>query len=391
MALKVAVFATHYPYPETTREYVSNGGARVAREVATGLAERRHDVTVFSSGSEEKSESIQSGVKVVRHNPIFRVGGTNLSPRLMAPVTEDFDILHAHNTTPPGMIAGYITAKWSGTPLVVTHHGNDRYVPMGSLPKRCLDYVYSEVVLDRILSRASAITLPSGTYLEESERMARYRDKTRVIPNGVHREEFQNTNSRGEIEERFEIHEDTVVVLFVGELSEKKDPSTLISAFQQVVTETDDIRLIVAGDGPRLDELRGVAPPDIILPGYVDERTKRGLFGRADVFCLPSQFPTEVFPLTILEAYASGTPVVVSDLRTFEEFVIEDETGLVFERANPQDLADKLSEIVSDADLRRFLGQNAAVLSGGYQWSEILTQYESLFTELTGPNRLEDG
>src|SRR5262249_55231082 len=121
--------------------------------------------------------------------------------------------------------------------------------------------------------------------------------------------------------------------LFVGRLSKEKGLETLAAAWRLL----PDIRLAVAGDGPlALDWASNVS-----LLGSQSRDQVVELMGRSQVTIVPSVW-YETGPLTVLESFACGTPVIASDLGSMAERVQHHRTGLLFRPGDPEDLAAKV-------------------------------------------------
>lgn len=372
--MRIAVHTSHYPYSENRSGYVSGGGERVAQSVSRGLANRGHDVTVHTAAVDTAERYREDGVEVVRYRSFARIGKTSVSPGQFLPVTDAADVIHVHNTTPPGVISGCLHAASVKSPMVLTHHGNDRYVPDGSPVKRILDYIYAEQLLDYILQRSAAVTLPSEAYLSESERLQRVRSKISTIPNGINIAQYDRPETRSIAEGTFGLSPDDNVVVFLGDMIAKKGPDLLVDAAKRF----DNATVVIAGSGPLLKQCRATAGDSVILPGYISEDIKIALLNRADVFCLPSRTHTEVFPLVLLEAYASRTPVIASDLGTFEGLITES-TGRFFPRENAVTLAKTIRTFLANPKEREKLAAGAREAAEKYRWPEIAKLYESLF------------
>jgi glycosyltransferase involved in cell wall biosynthesis len=356
---------------------VSGGGERVAKSVSEGLAASGHDVTVHTSSYDKtKKESNINNVRVCRCRSVASVGNTRFAPNQFIPNFSDTDIVHAHNTTPPGVISGYLHSRFTGSPLIITHHGNDRYVPEGSIIKKSSDYMYSELLLERILEYASIITLPSKTYASESQLIRKFSEKLEIIPNGVRTRMYNRPDLIETACEFLNISPNQDIVSFVGDIIPKKGPDLLVEA----ATSIDSEAIVVAGDGQMLDDLRENKPECVSLPGYVPEEVKIGLLNASKLLCLPSRIHTEVFPLVILEAYASGTPVVTSDLGTFSDIVSE-KCGRRVPRDNATALATTVNNLLLDSERLEMMSKAAREESIKYEWKNLIERYESIFLE----------
>jgi phosphatidylinositol alpha-1,6-mannosyltransferase len=166
------------------------------------------------------------------------------------------------------------------------------------------------------------------------------------------------------------------VVLFFGGLKPRKNLHLLLDVWARVAGEAPAARLLVAGGGPMLDELRGRAArlglaDRVVFTGYVPEAEPTDVFNLADVFFFPSAM--EGFGLTVAEAMASGLPVVASDRGSIPELVVEGETGFVTDPAREGDFVARLLTLLRDAPLRRRLGDaGRARADRVYRWERCV-------------------
>ena len=147
--------------------------------------------------------------------------------------------------------------------------------------------------------------------------------------------------------------------VFVGRLSEEKGLRTLVQAWCRV---NPKYLLRVIGDGPLLNDLRSEISRSVLSNVRVDGRLPRDeslkVVQGARVLIAPSNC-YENFPMTIVEAYACGTPVIASRLGAMQEIVEDGRTGLHFTAGDPDDLATKVEWAWSHPDELREMGRNA--------------------------------
>lgn len=136
--------------------------------------------------------------------------------------------------------------------------------------------------------------------------------------------------------------------LFVGRLVAEKGVLTLLEAWRSVV----DVPLIIVGDGPLLGEVRSIAArmgDRITVLGGVPRSEILGLMGNARALIVPSQW-YEGFPMTVVEAYSRGLPVLAAAIGSLDEVVEEGVTGRHFKPGDAADLARVVTETFQDAD-----------------------------------------
>jgi len=193
--------------------------------------------------------------------------------------------------------------------------------------------------------------------ITNSEVLAPYADKCRVIPFGIETERFEPTVATlGRAAELRAAHA-RPIVLFVGRLIYYKGVEVLVRAMRDV-----DADLVMIGRGPLEPELRALASSlgiedRMFFVPPVDDAELAAWYRAAAVFCLPSVARSEAYGLVQLEAHVSGTPVVSTDLPTGVPWVNRDgETGRVVAPGDDAALAAALTGLLADAPLRERMG-----------------------------------
>lgn len=192
-------------------------------------------------------------------------------------------------------------------------------------------------------------------------------------------------------------------VLFVGKLRESKGVGVLLTAMEQVWRTSPRTPLVLVGGAefgrgrierqtPFLKHLQarlGKAPGPVILTGFIPPPRVAQAYLLGDILAAPSQIP-EGLPLVVLEGSASGLPIVSTPMGGIPEFVLDGVNGLLM--AKPDDageLADKLSVLLADADLRRRLGeQGRRRVLEHFSWEKIAQRQEAVYDEVALSYRL---
>jgi glycosyltransferase involved in cell wall biosynthesis len=160
------------------------------------------------------------------------------------------------------------------------------------------------------------------------------------------------------------------VILCVSRLAPEKRIQLLLAAHEQVRSEFPHAALLLVGDGPSLAALRERAGPGVHLPGYRAGAELAAAYASADVFAFPSD--TETFGNVVLEAAASGLPLVGADQGGVTETIIPGLTGLRFESGNSTSLADCIRAILREPQLRERFARNARAFAAARSWDRIL-------------------
>jgi glycosyltransferase involved in cell wall biosynthesis len=173
-------------------------------------------------------------------------------------------------------------------------------------------------------------------------------------------------------------------VLFAGRISEEKGVGTLLDAAAMLPTT----RFIVAGEGAELPGFKryaaGRSIANVEFPGYVSGDALESLIEGAACIAVTSN-SYENLPLSILEAFARGKPVVGSDAGGISELVMDGVTGYLYERADPVSLAAAVDRIVSDENARLAMAGNARELVAGdyspaYHYDRLMEIYERVMS-----------
>jgi glycosyltransferase involved in cell wall biosynthesis len=181
-----------------------------------------------------------------------------------------------------------------------------------------------------------------------------------VTPNGVDRSVFHPEAKQT----KFDLSE--CYVLFVGTLEPRKNLNLLLNAWNEIKDDFKETWLVIVGVSRNV--FRSVHLSHDVervrFLGYVDDQTLAGLYANAMLSVLPSQ--DEGFGLPVLEAMASGTPVIVSDGGALPEVV--GEAGLIFSLSNPTELKNALTECLSSAKLRCELKKKGLARAPEFSW-----------------------
>jgi glycosyltransferase involved in cell wall biosynthesis len=147
-----------------------------------------------------------------------------------------------------------------------------------------------------------------------------------------------------------------VRLLYVGRISREKDLDVLVAAYNKVRLAGHPVKLYVVGHGPYSEAL-AAALPDAVFLGYLTGEPLAKAYASADVFVFPST--TDTFGNVIIEAQASGLPVIVSDLGGPKELVEDGVNGIVTKAHDADDFARAINRLTGDPKLRARMGEKA--------------------------------
>ncbi|HWB13450.1 MAG TPA: glycosyltransferase [Pirellulales bacterium] len=164
---------------------------------------------------------------------------------------------------------------------------------------------------------------------------------------------------------------DGLKFVYVGRVSKEKNLDLLLEAFVELRREGADAELLVVGDGPYLEALVDhYRRADVIFTGFLEGETLAAAYASADVFVFPST--TDTFGNVVLEAQASGLPVIVSNRGGPAEIVADGESGMIFDAAEPGSLKRVMRRLLTNPDLRDRLAAGAVENASQSSWQHVL-------------------
>ena len=184
--------------------------------------------------------------------------------------------------------------------------------------------------------------------------------KIRIVPNGVDPEKFKPTEDKAVAKRQFGLGNEPCV-LFVGSLIPRKGLPFLVEAAKKIVKEQRETKFLIVGEGPLKNQLLSKVEAanlsgNFRFLGNIQSDMLPPVFNCADVFVLPSI--QEGQGIVLLEAQASGKPVVAFDIGGVNEAVRRGETGLLVPRGSIDELADAIMQLLSENALRDKMGAN---------------------------------
>lgn len=272
------------------------------------------------------------------------------------------------------MFWGRLAAWREGVPVILSAlHSTGWPDGVGRL-NRCLT---------RITDRFIAVAQQHGRYLAEQGGFPS--EKVHVIPNGVDVARFcPNPVARQAVRRDLKLHADVPLFGIVAALRQEKNHLLFLRAAKLVRQAVPDARFLIVGDGPRREQIevaaRGAGLHESVL--MLGTRSDiPDLLAALDVFVLPSL--VEANPVSILEAMASGLPVIATRVGSVPETVEEGRTGYLAATGDANAIARRCVYLASHPEVAHQLGQNArdAVVR---RWSlrQMVKGYERLIRDI---------
>jgi phosphatidylinositol alpha-mannosyltransferase len=171
----------------------------------------------------------------------------------------------------------------------------------------------------------------------------------------------------------------------MGRLEFRKGLNYLLKAFYYVKKEMPNTRLIICGPGTRLRKryeqwVKDVRLKDVVFTGLVNFEEQPSYYRTADVFCAPNT-SHESFGLVLVEAMATGRPVVASNIEGFASVVTDGKDGLLVPPMTVRPLANTLLKLLNDKQLRLQMGENGLITAQKYDWEGVAARVLAYYSK----------
>lgn len=356
----------------TTPDYPpASGGIQI---LCQRLAERsRHTYAVVTLGSAGPDQPRGGGPKVTRLT-------TLREHRLSIVSLNAATIARALTWRPDAIVSGHIVTGLAGLQL--------QHVCRAPL----VQYLYSKEFrsrpqLTRLITRRAAATIAVSSYSRtQAIAVGAPPERVRVIHPGVDpREETAIADTAAP--------DGPPTVVTVARLEDRyKGFDVMIAALPLIRAKVPEVRWVVIGSGPLRDELEARArslgvSDSVIFAGRVSDAERDGWLKKAQVFAMPSRLEAggtggEGFGIVFLEAGAYGLPCVAGDRGGGAEAVVDGETGITVDPTDHVAVAEGISILLRDRDLRARYGEAARERCQRFSWQRMADQVDDLVVRL---------
>jgi len=179
---------------------------------------------------------------------------------------------------------------------------------------------------------------------------------------------------------------DSIVLLYVGRVAMEKDIDVLLKGYTEIYSQYNDrVSLIITGDGPELARCKRSFPKNTIFTGFKKGAELAGIYASCDIFVFPS--PTETFGNVVLEAMASGLPVIAANAGGVKDTVKDRINGLLFNPGDASQLSNLISEIIENVDIKNDLRENSRKTVLERSWKSIFDGLVDTYEEIISNSR----
>lgn len=356
-----------------------NGVAATVHALATGLTQRHHRVEVIRPGADGRDAGVRFELVSARSASLPRYPGLHFGlprgrklrrrwsarrPDAVYIATEGplgWSAMRAATALRIPVVSGFHTRFDD----YAEHYGAGWLKPLVRAHLLCFHRRAQATI---VATRALVAELQADG-IAHAQRLRR----------GVDAELFSPLRRDDALRRAWRVRGDAPVLLYVGRIAAEKNLTLALQAFRTLQSRLPDARLVLVGDGPMRARL-ATDNPDLIFTGELRGEALAWHYASADLFLFPSL--TETFGNVVLEAMASGLPVVAFDRGAAAEHVANGISGLVVPASEARGFISSAYALGLDADLRAALGVNARIAAQRLTPDAAILEFESLLRGL---------
>ena len=283
-----------------------------------------------------------------------------------------YDLSHSFFSVPCGFLS--LLFKWQyKIPYIISLRGAD--VPGYSERFSSIYNILKPVI--KIIWKKADFVVSNSEGLKELACKTNPGQKIEVIYNGIDTDQFRPKENQDKT--------DTFRILCVSRLTARKGIRYLIKAFSLLKDKYSNIKLEIVGEGDEKNNLENLAKElklesKVYFSGLINHEKLPEIYQGSQVFVLPSL--NEGMSNTMLEALASGLPVIATDTGGTKELISDGENGFIVEMKSSQDIAEKLERLIKDEELRKKMSWVSRKIAEKLNWKKVADAYYDLYKKI---------
>ena len=362
--MKILMLSWEYP------PRIVGGIARVVHDLSHTFTKQGHEVHVITYKEGNTKEFERDGDVYVHRVTNYPINANNLVDWVMqlnfcmiekaADVIKEFgkfDIIHAHD-----WLVAYAARALKNTykyPLVATIHATESGRNKG-IHDKTQGYVND---VEWMLTYEASNVICNSMFMKNEIKnlFGKPVENIHVVPNGINVNKFDNQERDWEFRRNY-ASDNEKIVFFAGRIVYEKGIQVLLEAAPKILQNYNDVKFVIAGRGPCMDDLKAQAERlgisnRVYFTGYLNDVQITKMYKAIDVATFPSLY--EPFGIVALEGMLAGAATVVSDAGGLNEIVSHGIDGMKSYAGNANSLADSILEVLFNQDLCKQIAKNA--------------------------------
>lgn len=399
------VIATAVYYP------MINGVAMFSHNLAVGLAQRGHEVLVLTPSQTGRSYTeVQDGVRVSylrsveakvypdqihkaeKRFRLFYRHGFRVSvfpgPEVKRALKKFRpDVVHVQVSDPIGLSVVFYARKM-GVPVVTTEHNQPEVLTeplkVPGLVKKPIDVLLSSYFANR-QSKSDFVTMPTKQAIYNLLDGRDFKVPVAAVSNGVNLSAFKPGKASAAVCDKYGVSVGRPVVLYVGRVDPEKNVGVVLLAFSEILKRVPEALLLVVGDGVDLPNLKkesqrlGIADSVKFL-GRVTGDDLHEIYRMGTVFATASEIETQ--GIVLIEAAASGLPLVAVQAGAVSEICVDGENGFLCQPGDTAEMAEAITKILTEKKLRVEFSKKSVELAREHDFERTLDKFINIYNRV---------
>jgi glycosyltransferase involved in cell wall biosynthesis len=385
--MKVLIL-THYFQPHI-------GGIEiVAYNHAKEIIKRGHQVTILTSKiGEEAEEEIIDGIKVIRVKALnfpekyLGVPYPIFYPKLLLRLKKeikDSDVINTHGIVWMQSFFSVIISRIFQKPIVLNQHNT--YINYKNPILGLIEKIADNTIGRYTLNSADHIIAVSEETKKYVLSIAKKLNNISILYNGVNFKRFKPIRNKKIVRKKFKINLEGFICLTIRRIAFKNGIDTFLQVANFFNEKRKDMFFVLGGTGPDTDMVKKYIRDNLLsnikLLGFVSNEELPDYYALSDIFILPSK-TGEGFPLVVIEAFASGLPVIGTNTGGQIEIIKDDQTGFIVEPNKPEQIAKKIEYLYENKKLLKEMSKNCRkLIEKEFSWEENVDKLLSVYKEV---------
>lgn len=362
--MRIVILVQHFP-PKWLA-----GTELASYNIAKYLKKRNHEVSVITSYDKELPTH-----NTVEGFNVYRVTKSNI--RFLGYLVFWFKIFWNIKRIKPEIvhvqglyiaIPAFLAKKFFKIPYVISGQGSDVY----------MSWPFKKIISKLGLNNSKVSIALTEHMKKEMQKISK--KKTVVVPNGMDKNKFNL--DKYESRENLGLSSNDKIIIFVGRLEPVKGIQYLIESMNILKNTENNLKLLVVGYGKDDQKLKLLVKTleleeIVIFTGKIPNEKIPEYLAASDIFVLPSL--SEGFPVVLLEAMASGLPIITTKIRGLAEIIQDGVNGFLVHPKSSNEIADRISLILNDKKVIKKMYVNNKKKSSLYNWEKIVERLELVY------------
>ncbi|MGX6444493.1 glycosyltransferase family 4 protein [Neobacillus sp. K501] len=370
--MKIAIFTDTF-YPDI------NGVARTLKRFTDYLENQGITFKIFAPNT-DSNEYVSSHIHRFKSLPFFLYRECRFAFPNFIKIKSELeqfspDLIHVATPFTVGLSGVYFAKKFQ-IPLIGSYHTDFNYY------LQYYDLQFLSKVLWKYLrwfhSTCKKIFVPSQDTYEKLKRHGF--THLEIWPRGVDCQLYHPFYEKNAVRKQYSIS-NKFLFTYAGRLAPEKDLKTLMEIANSLPPNiSEQVHWLIVGDGPLREELEENAPKNMTFTGYLNSNQLAEIYSASDLFIFPS--PTETFGNVVLEALASGTPVIAANSGGVINIIKNGVTGQLCDPGNAEDFNNQIIHLLTDDALRLQMGLEARKYALTQKWEQMFDYLINHYSEV---------